>query len=521
MLQFYPCRGQFIHTIVTSLGRIGLLPNSPFENKKLAVDLVDLVVNWEKKRLSGGVSSGGDTLMKEAGATVADDYRPPLNIVEIMVNFLVRVASTQTSAQDAGSLLAKRAMELLRESFGLWPAVPIKLDFFAKIVAPVADQPQLVCTGLQILLVVLEYQADMLVPKYIPQLQTIVTPALTSDNLKIVGSLCVLLKKIITSYPPQKTQEAMAFYSKIGQTIESGLLGHDKGKFYSTVIILKTLCTEVPETLDRYIPGLVKLIQKLAKDHCSPSKAPTQSSSDSSTEAAASSAATTDSAASAASAAARGARGNAAAAAAAANARADVSSVVADTSNSIKLCIKLITTRSAQLGEHKRPFFATLALLIEKSKDVELLGCITKTIKSWILGVDANGNPLMSAPVITSKEKITFLLKMTKFEQVNDINLQTTFLNLVYHIYCDASASKTEVSQLEPGFMMGLRFKDSEIRSKFFKIFHQSISKSLSARLKYVTCPPSSPPSIFICLSRCTFFCVVSEIHGCWALPLG
>lgn len=487
--EFYPCRGQFIHTIVTSLGRIGLLPNSPFENRKLAVDLVDLVVNWEKKRLAGGASSsGGDTVMKEATETVvADDYRPPLNIVEIMVNFLVRVASTQTSSQDAGSLLAKRAMELLRESFGLWPAVPIKLDFFAKIVAPVADQPQLVCTGLQILLVVLEYQADMLVPKYIPQLQTIITPALTSDNLKIVGSLCVLLKKIITSYPPQKTPEAMAFYSKIGQTIESGLLGNDKGKFYSTVIILKTLCTEVPETLDRYIPGLVKLIQKLAKDHCSPSKAPAPAATEAADANASSSA--TDSASSSSSTAARGGRGNTStAAAAAASTRADVTSAAADTSNSIKLCIKLITTRSAHLGENKRPFFATLALLIEKSKDVELLDCITKTIKGWILGVDSNGNPLASAPVITSKEKITFLLKMTKFEQVNDINLQTTFLNLVYHIYCDASASKTEVSQLEPGFMMGLRFKDSEIRSKFFKIFHLSIAKSLSARLHYIFC---------------------------------
>ena len=37
--------------IVHSLSRIGLLPNSSPENRRLAVDLVELILTWEKQRL--------------------------------------------------------------------------------------------------------------------------------------------------------------------------------------------------------------------------------------------------------------------------------------------------------------------------------------------------------------------------------------------------------------------------------------------------------------------------------------
>jgi transformation/transcription domain-associated protein len=49
---FYPCRGQFVQQMVQSLARIGLLPQAPVENRKLAIDMVELIINWEKKKIS-------------------------------------------------------------------------------------------------------------------------------------------------------------------------------------------------------------------------------------------------------------------------------------------------------------------------------------------------------------------------------------------------------------------------------------------------------------------------------------
>jgi transformation/transcription domain-associated protein len=48
---FYRCRSEFVTHIVHSLSRIGLLPNSSPENRRLAVDLVELILTWEKQRL--------------------------------------------------------------------------------------------------------------------------------------------------------------------------------------------------------------------------------------------------------------------------------------------------------------------------------------------------------------------------------------------------------------------------------------------------------------------------------------
>ena len=41
--------------------RLGLLPNSPSEHKKLAIDVCDMIINWEKQRV------GKEALKAEKG----------------------------------------------------------------------------------------------------------------------------------------------------------------------------------------------------------------------------------------------------------------------------------------------------------------------------------------------------------------------------------------------------------------------------------------------------------------------
>lgn len=49
---FYSCRAQFVPQMVNSLSRLGLPYNTAAENRRLAIELAGLVVNWEKQRQS-------------------------------------------------------------------------------------------------------------------------------------------------------------------------------------------------------------------------------------------------------------------------------------------------------------------------------------------------------------------------------------------------------------------------------------------------------------------------------------
>ncbi len=170
--------------------------------------------------------------------------------------------------------------------------------------------------------------------------------------------------------------------------------------------------------------------------------------------------------------------------------------VVKDTGATLLLSINLVGTRINQLGEHKKIFFASLMLLLEKSTELELLSEIAKKmVGPWITGKSNDNSTPMS-----NKDKINFLVKMTRFEQLaasaattNSQDsmkqlgvLLTTFMELVYHVFSDPTIPKSDLSQLELGFMMGLRSKDPVIRNNFFTLFNKNIPSSLSERLNYI-----------------------------------
>ncbi|GAU13212.1 hypothetical protein TSUD_234190 [Trifolium subterraneum] len=47
---FYSCRAQFVPQMVNSLIRLGLTYNTTTENRRLAIGLAGLIVNWERQR---------------------------------------------------------------------------------------------------------------------------------------------------------------------------------------------------------------------------------------------------------------------------------------------------------------------------------------------------------------------------------------------------------------------------------------------------------------------------------------
>ncbi len=149
--------------------------------------------------------------------------------------------------------------------------------------------------------------------------------------------------------------------------------------------------------------------------------------------------------------------------------------------SSLLRAINLISLRVSHLSnEQRKPLFSSLQLLIEKSQDIELLTEITKMVGQWVLGNNnsTNNNEKQGKEVFSfvGKEKVMFLQKMTRYDQLNAPELQSLFLDLVYHVFNDPSSSRHEQGNLEAGFMMGLRSKDLVVRNNFFEVFHKSIA---------------------------------------------
>lgn len=111
---FYPARSHFIPHIITAIPRIGLLQNAAHDNRKLSVDLVELVLNWEKQRLDAVAAKkeeqekmqldnpeGAQNEQEEtiAGAPQVGDYKLTPQTAEMIVSFLIRIAAGYTKRQ--------------------------------------------------------------------------------------------------------------------------------------------------------------------------------------------------------------------------------------------------------------------------------------------------------------------------------------------------------------------------------------------------------------------------------------
>ena len=107
---FYGSRLRFVGYMINSINRLGLPPNCPLDNRTLAVDVVELLLDWEKKK--------GEMEPK----IIPDDQ------VDTVGNFLVRLKIVMTEASDGKqqkvesqyNVLETRAIELFESVLLQW-----------------------------------------------------------------------------------------------------------------------------------------------------------------------------------------------------------------------------------------------------------------------------------------------------------------------------------------------------------------------------------------------------------------
>ncbi|OTB05774.1 hypothetical protein M426DRAFT_319454 [Hypoxylon sp. CI-4A] len=141
--------------------------------------------------------------------------------------------------------------------------------------------------------------------------------------------------------------------------------------------------------------------------------------------------------------------------------------------------IQVIAMRMEVLGDHRRPFLSVLATLVEKSQHTPLCEKILDMVEGWVFRSEGTWPTL--------KEKTAVLHKMLSFEHRSDSTMLGKFLELVIRIYEDPKITRTELTvRMEHAFLIGTRAQDVEMRNRFLNIFDKSLSKTATARLSYV-----------------------------------
>lgn len=158
---FYERRDLFMSNIVASLPKLSLLSTATPETRVLSIDLIELVYNWEKKRLhlakeeeSSKMDVDGPPQDEEptklhaspkrlasiAPSTASQSsgfltYAVPLPMRDNIVNnTLIRFIASNPESVSRGGLV-KRSLDLLRSLFELWPDVNVKYTFLQRVLS--------------------------------------------------------------------------------------------------------------------------------------------------------------------------------------------------------------------------------------------------------------------------------------------------------------------------------------------------------------------------------------------------
>ncbi|KAI9139518.1 hypothetical protein BKA69DRAFT_1040037 [Paraphysoderma sedebokerense] len=508
---FYDCREQFLPQIINSLPKMGLMPTSTPETKQLAVDLVELILKWEFKRIGvewkpkdqdvndaeSSIHEDGRASPNKRPANIDDDGTPskkialasdtvygrvpsssittasplsppnsdmfnphaytlPTHLRESTLSFLVRFACIVNEPVNKQGGMADRSIYLIKQflSQNIWNDVAIKLGQFEKPLTQVAvtdETVPMISRAVQILDVeVCRHDLDW-ISANLSQLHRLIERCLRSENSTIISalqSLIVALFKAVDFADESNTPlEVENFKRDVYSVIQDGL--QNLVNIQPAVVLADAVSRHKPENVDPFLPLLIKNLQKLIRDHTTVTVGAQATSSNPSAP-----------------------PGNSQLGPPSTNTSSKTDTLLSST-------LKLLKSRAGNLDDQRKVLLNGLAALIEKSNDLELCRTILEMVTDWVWAKDS------SFPTI--KEKATLLVKMMCFENKGDQTLVHDYLNLVAKIYNDPTFARSDLtSRLEQAFLMGARSKNPDIRNQFIAVFDRSIMRSLYARLNYI-----------------------------------
>jgi transformation/transcription domain-associated protein len=467
---FFPKREFFVQHIIGALPKLSLVQTATSETRSLTIDLVELLLRWERKRLelaaeaekeqsrmdvdegsnedkdNGGRSPKRIRLDRHGSLAPApaapasagppvSTYAVPPQLRDSVFTTLVRFIG---HSQDpiSNSPLISRALKVLKELLdpSMWGDLNVKLHFFQRMLVHMEINEQtvvVVCNTLEVLNVALSYKSDDWIRANIATLQRIVEKCIQTSDEGVLTALRPILDRIFAVVPPVTEGEdgrgdnLRAFSEWANNAINDGL--RDMTNLPATMTLLHAWVKADPEKVDAFAHPITRVLSKTTKEHLNLS-------------------------------------------AAAAPNDPDYRLLVSS--------IEILCVRVSFLGEHRRWLLSALVQLVEKSHNADLCRMILEIMRKWVKEKEV---------FPTIKEKAALLIKMMTFDTRNDESLISDFLHLILDIYTEPSLARSELTvRLEQAFLLGCRNRDAVVRYKFLEVFDNSISRRLFERMHYL-----------------------------------
>ncbi|KAJ1975068.1 transcription-associated protein 1, partial [Dimargaris xerosporica] len=497
---------QFFPHVVSALTKLGLLQSVTTEIRQLTIDLADLVLSWERKRLGVALpTSPPDAAMEvdlpsahassphvpqkrprptddesvasptpagkpKPSSAAPNHYAPPLFLRESVINYLVRfICYTNESSNRVG--LIPRALVILKELLApeLWGDIQIRLSHFERSLlhSDITDSTlATVCHNLEVLTILVDRATPAWLGQQLSTLCQLLDKAVHSDNLAVVKALFPILGRLYSCL--EQGGEAMdedavqTFKLTMDTIVNEGF--QNTSNLFGALMILEVKGRAKAESLDPFIPALVKLVQKLTREHIDHPQTSTLSASGANVSTAAKKPLPTT--------------------VTPPGISHMVPTLVVDSPpdsplNLLILTLNLLKVRISYLGDQRRWYLTSLISLMENSQSVELLTSILTIVSEWVL------DPQNLFPTI--KEKANLLVTMISVEKRQDRGLTEAYLQLVEKIYDDPAFARSELTvRLEQAFLLGTCFPNPALRDRFYAILNRSIPVTLPVRLSYV-----------------------------------
>ncbi|ROL48463.1 Transformation/transcription domain-associated protein [Anabarilius grahami] len=507
---YYPVRHHLVQHMISAMQRLGFTPSVTIEQRKLAVDLAEVVIKWELQRIkdqqpeseadSGSVgegTSGASGAMKRgmsvdsaqdvkrfrtAAGTVGTVFSRSQSMpgtealltkpvekqhTDTVVNFLIRIAcqvnDSTNVAGSPGELLSRRCVNLMKTALrpDMWPRAELKLQWFDKLLMTVEQPTQAnfsnICTGLEILSFLLSVLQPPAILTHFKPLQRGIAACMTCGNTKVLRAVHSLLSRLMSTFPTEpstssvasKYEELECLYAAVGKVIYEGLTNYEKASSANPTQLFGTLMIlkSACSNNSSYIDRLISVFMRSLQKMVREHLSPQP------------------------------------------NAGAAETSTV--TSELVMLSLDLVKTRLSVMNMEMRKNFIQVILtsLIEKSPDPKILRAVVKIVEEWVKN---SGNPMATNQVPNPREKSILLVKMMTYIEKrfpDDLELNAQFLDLVNYVYRDENLSGSDItSKLEPAFLSGLRCTQPLIRAKYFEVFDSSMKRRVYERLLYICC---------------------------------
>ena len=254
---FYESRDTFVYKMINSLSKIGY-STITFENKKLYIQLVDLLISWEEKAISGYVNEDENEKKRKIDQTDFDDnglkkrkvdtnvsqplVQSPGEAVDsfrlkpqsrsIILNFLLRMCVFVSTAQqrtEKPQLLYKECIQILKRALALWKDETVSFSHIEKQF-PNSEEgsatvnPVSLCCILEIMTLFVEINRGII--QINAQFARKLIPFLATPFLEVNRYVCKLFKTLLKTFDPltNKDNDIQEFYTTIWSAIKDSIL---------------------------------------------------------------------------------------------------------------------------------------------------------------------------------------------------------------------------------------------------------------------------------------------------------